>query len=122
MQRGIFEFEVGGVARGFKFGTYALGITEREEGRPVSEILAHLEFNSTPLPILTLLNIFYGSAVAYVESKKQKQDFVKSDVSDWLDELGLEKVYEMLMSGLNQYVPKNSKSPAQIGEIEKNTL
>lgn len=122
MQKGITEFEVSGVKRGFKFGTYALGITEKEEERPVSEILRQLEPKGVSLSILTLLNIFYGAAVAYSESKKQTQDFVKSDVSDWLDELGLEKVYEMLTNGMQQYVPKNLQSPAEIGENQRATV
>lgn len=113
--KGIFKIDE---TKGFKFGTYAFAIACEQDKCTLSEILKRIGIpyevdgikKSDPVNIMSLLNIFYGAAVHYAHSQKHKVDFQPSDVSDWLDELGIEKVNEILLQGLNQYVPKNSNS------------
>jgi hypothetical protein len=108
MKKGVFEFEVSGQKRGFKFGTLALGITEREEQTTLDQVFIRAGFNGDSPSVMTLLNLFYGAAVQYSEDKGEKVDFKKSNVSDWLDELGFEKVHSILADGMTPYVPKKN--------------
>ena len=130
MRKGIIEFKVGDVDRGFKFGTYAFAIASKEEGCSLSELFKRIgipyevtledkttETRRDEVNIMTLLNVFYGAAVQYAEQQtKTKPNFTVADVSDWIDELGLAKTQEILMEGLGQYQPKNSTSLAETGE------
>lgn len=127
--KGIFEFEVNGVKRGFKFGTYGVSISCEKEDCAVDEL-----FKRCGMPYLTkdkdgkdivkadkpklksLLNLIYGAAVHYAEDCDIPTNFKVSEVSNWLDEIGEDKVRPMLSSALAQYVPKNSTSPAEKGE------
>jgi hypothetical protein len=123
--KGIFEFEIEGKKRGFKFGTYAMAVACEYDKCVLSDILKRIgvpylvdgEKKKDKVNIMSLLHIFYGAAVHYAEHKKQPVDFSTSDISDWVDELGLEKVNAFLNDGLNQYSPKNSTSLAEKGEI-----
>ena len=111
--KGIFEFEVNGIKRGFKFGTYALAIAQERDGCELSTLFQRIGYGKMEgrnVNVMSLLNIFYGAAVHYAESKRQEIDFSASDVSDWLDEMGLEKTNNMLASGLETFTPKNSNS------------
>jgi hypothetical protein len=121
--KGIFEFEIGEpkVKRGFKFGTYAFAIACEKDDCPLNVLLQRIgvgadEVSINKVNVMTLLRVFYGAAVHYAEHVKQPADFSQSDVSDWVDELGLERINEILTNGLSQYVPKNSNSPTETGE------
>jgi hypothetical protein len=130
--KGIFEFEVGEPKekRGFKFGTYAFKVACEKDGSILSDLLKKIgipyqkgvDSEGKPLMVrdgvnlTSLLNVFYGAAVHFTESKKQEANFELVDVSDWIDELGYDRVNEMLGEGLTQYAPKNSKSLAETGE------
>lgn len=119
--KGIFKIDE---TKGFKFGTYAFAVACEQDKCTLSEILKRIGIpyeqdgvkKVDPVNIMSLLHIFYGAAVHYAQSQKRKIDFQPSDVSDWLDELGLEKVNQILSEGLNQYVPKNSNSLAETRE------
>lgn len=112
--KGVFEFEVDGKKRGFKFGTYAFAVACEKEGCSINELQKRI--GDSNLNIMVLLHLFYGAAVHYAAHKKIEVDFTTSEVSDWLDELGYGKVTEILNSGLNVYQPKNSTSPQEKGE------
>jgi hypothetical protein len=114
MQKGIFEFEVGGVKRGFKFGMYAFGVAQEKENTTLDQLFVRCGFGNDPtrVNILSLVNLFYGAAVHYCHSKNKEVDFTATDVSDWIDELGFDETQRMMREGLTQHVPKNSKSPA----------
>src|SRR5690606_14647306 len=60
-----------------------------------------------------ILHLVYGAAVHYAEDGDLPTGFKVSDVSNWMDELGIESVRPMLMTGLTQYVPKNFKAPEE---------
>jgi hypothetical protein len=124
--KGIFKIDE---TKGFKFGTYAFAVACEQDKCTVSEILKRIGIpyeivdgdgnrvrKVDPVNIMSLLHVFYGAAVSYAQSQKHKADFQTSDVSDWMDELGLEKVDEILAEGLNQYAPKNSYSLAETRE------
>ncbi len=115
--QGIFEFEVGEPKKkiGFKFGTMALAVAEKEEGRSLKSILNSLSVGD--VNAMLMLNILYGAAVQYADSKKTEKNFTVSDVSDWCEEIGFDKLNIAIAAGLKQYVPKNSESPAKTGEM-----
>jgi hypothetical protein len=132
--KGIFEFEVEGVKRGFKFGTYALSIACEKEDCSVDVLYKRCGIPYTvkkrgkdgkeeevvkadPAKLKSLLHLFYGAAVHYAEDFDLPNDFKPSTVSNWLDEIGLDKLNSMIVQGLTQYSPKNSKSLAETGEM-----
>src|SRR5688572_1402738 len=111
MEKSIFELQIGGKTRGFKFGTYSMSITCQKENCTLGELILKLD-DAQPL---TVLHVIYGAAVAFAKSKKQTVDFDESDVSDWLDELGFETGMKLLRAGLEVYEPKNSSPPGEPG-------
>lgn len=113
--RGIFEFKIGDRDRGFKFGTYAFAIACEKDKCSMTELFDRCGVTGKKIQLMSLLRLFYGAAVHFALHKKTDVDFSESDVSDWLDDLGLEKVQEMMQSGLQTYEPKNSKSPQETG-------
>lgn len=122
--KGIFEFEVNGEKRGFKFGTYALSVAcEKDDcaadvllkrcGIPYTVVKDGKDIIKMEQPKLkSLLHLFYGAAMHYAEDNNLSIDFKPSTVSNWLDQIGLEKLNDMMVQGLTQYSPKNSNSPA----------
>jgi hypothetical protein len=120
MQKGIFEFEVGEpkVKRGFKFGTFAFAVACKEDGTPLSELLKKIGVGveNPTVDIMALLNVFYGAAVQYAKEKRQPLDFHPVDISNWMDELGVDEVTRILTNGLTQYSPKNSETLAETRE------
>lgn len=118
--KGIFEFETGEPkqVRGFKFGTYAFAVACEKDNCAMDVLLKRIGVGQTApkVNVMSLLRVFYGAAVHYAEHKKTQIDFNQSDVSDWLDEIGLEKVNEILSDGLQQYTPKNSNSTRETVE------
>lgn len=129
LMKGIFEYDVDGVKRGFKFGTYGISIACEKEDCTVDVLykrcgIPYLEKDSDGNPVVkydqpklkALLHLMYGAAAHYAEDNNLPVNFKVSNVSDWLDILGEEKIKPMLDHGLSQYVPKNSTSPAETGE------
>jgi len=117
--KGIFEFEVNGETRGLKFSTYALAVAcEACDNCTVDELFEKIGVSGNQrVSPMSLSKFFYGAAVAYAESKNLKVDFKVSHVSDWMDEIGVAQVNKVLIDGLKQYVPKNSNSLSEKGEI-----
>lgn len=127
--QGIFEYDVEGVKRGFKFGTYGISIACEKEDCAVDVLYRRCgmpyvikntdgkeEIKADTPKLKSLLHLIYGAAVHYAEDNNLPIDFKVSHVSDWLDLIGEEKVKQMLSAGLLQYVPKNLKSLAETGE------
>jgi len=114
-QKSIFEIEIGGVMRGFKFGTYSMSIACQKENCTLGELVTKISGDVQPL---TVLHVIYGGAVAYNKSKKLPTDFDESDVSDWLDVLGFDTAMNLLRAGLEIYEPKNWQAPVT-GQKEK---
>lgn len=127
--QGIFEYEVDGVKRGFKFGTYGISVACEKEGCTVDELyrkcgIPYVSKDKNGQPVVkaekpnlkSLLHLVYGAAVHYAEDNDLPTDFKVSHVSNWLDEIGEDGVRQMFEYGLKQYVPKNSTSPTEMGE------
>ena len=116
--KGIFEFEVDGKKVGFKFGTYALSEACEKENCSVDVLLRRCGIpymvdgkpKADKPKLKALLHLFWGAAIHYAEDNDQPTDFKPSTVSNWLDELGMEKINEMLVGGLTTYSPKNLNS------------
>lgn len=107
-QKSIFEIQIGGTKRGFKFGTLSMGIACQKENCTLGELITKIEGECQPM---TVIHIIYGGAVSYAKSKKLPVDFDESDVSDWIDQLGFEISMKLLKAGLEVYEPKNSPAP-----------
>lgn len=124
--KGIFEFEVSGQKRGFKFGTYAFSVACEKEGDVDLNTLfkrcgfpykdAKGETRADKGKIKSLLHLFYGAAVHYAEDNDKPVDFKVSTVSNWMDELGEARLMEMINESFFQYLPKNSESLAETRE------
>lgn len=111
---GIQEVEIKGTKRGFKFGPLAVAIAEKEDGCKAGELFRKIEQNEQ----LAVISLFYGSAVEYCKVKSIKQDFTISDVAEWLEEIGADKLSEIFIEGMKAYtekVSKNLKAPVQTG-------
>jgi hypothetical protein len=118
--RGIFEFKIGEVERGFKFGTYAVSVACEKENCTVDELFRRIGVGAKSkeqirVNPMTLLSFFYGAAVHYAESKRKEIDFKVVDVSDWLDEIGAEQTQKILLEGVSVYLPKNFQPPQTEG-------
>lgn len=104
--KGIAEIEVNGVKRGLKFGTLASGYFCEQEGVSLKGMAERME-NPTPL---TFIRCIYGAARAYNESKGMPVDFTPAHVSDWIDDIGIEKVSDIIFSAMQVYEDKAEKN------------
>lgn len=123
--KGIFEFEIGGQKRGFKFGTYAFSVACEKEG----DIDLNTLFKRCGFPykagkdkdgkdimqadkakMKTILHLFFGAASHYAEDNDLTIDFKVSTVSNWMDELGETRLMEMIHEAFFQHIPKNLNS------------
>lgn len=101
---GNVEFEIDGKKRGFRFGTYAIKTITKTTGiKDIHEIFKRIEKEDIEI----LLAFFYACAVHYSHHKQEKEDYNEANVSDWIDELGLEKIKEFTLQLLESYQAKN---------------
>lgn len=101
----IFEFD----GFGFKFGLYASALTEKEAGLPISKVIDGIGKGE----ILPILQYFYGAAVSYNASKGLDKVSI-SEVSDFIEKIGLDKALTVLTDSLQ--LPKNSEAPKETGQ------
>lgn len=109
--KGIFEREIGDRKVGFKFGTYAAGVSEQESGESIFQIFRKIE--SKESIVMSLLYYFYGGAVAYCKKYNLEKPSI-DEVADWLEELGLDVCMQIFNESLLQ--PKNVKAPEKTGQ------
>ena len=117
----MIEIEVNGRTRGFVFGTYTLKIIREETGiETVEELWSRLfpgHEKGTSIEYLDFINKFYYScAKHYAKSKKQDVDFTDADVSDWLDEMGKDKCFEIFNQLVKTFTEKNMTAPEKLGQ------
>lgn len=117
--KGTTEIEVLGVKHGLKFGMLASGYFCEEEGITLKQMFQRL---TEPTP-MTFINCIFAAARSYNESKKLPVDFDVSDVSDWIDEVGVNKISEIIFECMQVYEDKQEKNaeprekkPGEIGE------
>lgn len=101
---GIIEFEISGKKRGLKFGQYALLLASRKDECSLSQFFTRVLVDKETLSFIHLL---YGAAVSWCESKNKKIDFTVEDISEWINELGVERMTEYINEGLKAPEVKN---------------
>lgn len=104
--KGIAEIEVSGVKQGLKFGMLASGYFCQVEGITLKGMTEQLK-NPTPL---TFVNCVFGAAKSFNESKGLPVDFTVSQVADWIDEIGIEKISEIIFGAMQVYEDKQEKN------------
>lgn len=126
MDIGNIEFKIGDVQRGFRFGTWAMKVIADESGvkdikQTFKDIQGIADDGSRKAPDLnTMLIFYYACAVNYTLHVKQKVDFDMYEVSEWVSELGFERINDMTLELFDMYMPKKINPPKPTGEmIEK---
>jgi hypothetical protein len=105
--KGIFEFDLSnGEKKYFKFGTLASELFCEEEG--ITSFTQMQERLTNPGP-KTAINCALSTAKAYKMSKGQEVDFTRSDVSDWLDEIGMENFFAKIYASMAVYKDKSEE-------------
>lgn len=104
----IYEFE----GFGFKFGMYALAVTEKLAGTNLSGLIKRM---GTEGEVTTaILQYFYGAAVSYEKWKKTGRELELSDVADMIETIGDEESVRIFNESFA--VPKNSEAPMETGQ------
>lgn len=121
---GNVEFEIEGKKRGFRLGTYAISVAQNKYGASsIEELFRKMGIGSANGVGDThaVLCLFYGAAVHYYEHKfgDHEKDFVIADVSDWMDEIGIERTTEIFSELLRVYQSKNYRPPVNPGDLKK---
>jgi hypothetical protein len=102
------EFEIGGKKRGWRFGPYSLKFISKTTGvSNMKELFKRLAEEDIEM----MLAFYYACAVTYSHHKGEKEDYNEVDVSEWVEEIGFDKVNEYTQILLKQYVPKNLNPP-----------
>lgn len=94
--KGIIERDILGKSRGFKFGTYQMGLLSELQGTALSD-LENVDADKNNFK--TLINYLYSAAVSYCKSNKIQIDFTNVDVADWIDEIGLDEAGKIVSDG-----------------------
>ncbi len=68
--------------------------------------------------LVTINNFFYAAAINYTEGKGLPVDFTAQDVSDWLDENGLDKTMQMMKEAIQTPEIKNQAAPSETGQSD----
>jgi hypothetical protein len=114
----MIEFEIDGRKRGFNFGTYTFKLINKIAGKEltIEQVFEGLEENKkengpTILEKIDFRRMFLQAcAQHYCLSTRQEIDFTEVDISDWMDELGAEKVNEQMTELLRFYIDKALKN------------
>lgn len=109
---GVFKEKIGDKEVCFHFGTLAGVYTEEETGISIFEIAQEMQKKKTASKLL--LAYFYGAAKAYNEIHGIEEPVTKAQVSVWLDELGITRVFSIYTASFQQ--PKNGKAPKETGQ------
>lgn len=124
----VFEVEIEGVKRGFRFNMLAIGKACRIEQCDINElfnrVIGEYEYDALGNRIAvirhpdveSMINFFHAAAINYHEGKSQEVNFTVQDVSDWLDHLGLERTSKMMAEALKTAKSKNQEAPIESGQ------
>lgn len=116
--KGIFEIQVNGQQVGFKFGMYASGIAERENGCSIYEIFRKISEGKEVTNCL--LHYFYGGYVSYCASHKTEACSL-SDFSDLLEQIEPNELMRIYNESLESPKSKNETAPNQSGHSQLKT-
>jgi hypothetical protein len=122
----MVEVEVNGSVRGFRFGTNTLRIIRKATGiEAIEDVfggLANKDGRRSQIDHIMFMNDFlWCCAQDYARSKKESMDFDMQDVSDWIDNIGLEKTKDLIVELVKSYSPKNQPAP-ETGQIQSPEL
>lgn len=104
----IYEYD----GFGFKFGMYATSVTEKISGTSISGLIKRM--NEEGELTTSLLQYFYGGAVAYDKHKKIERTLELSDIADFLETIGDAESARIFNESLG--VPKNLEAPKETGQ------
>lgn len=116
MIRNTVEFEIDGKKIGFRTGNMSLAVAIKESGCvSVDELIIRLQLKD----LLAANAFFYGCAYQYFQWKGLPIDFNMTHVSEWIEDLGLEKVEGLTDKLLESYKEKkNPEQPMKSEEIQ----
>lgn len=109
--KALYEFEVKDKKIGFKFNMYASSVTEEVSGVGISELLQVKDGRTVQM----LLYYFWGGYVSWCSITGNKQ-MDMSTFSDYLEELGLDKLLNIYSESLGVY-SKNGEAPKEKGQV-----
>lgn len=104
--KGLFEIEVNGKKRGFKFGMGAFAQLSRIEKISIDAV-TKLIISGDLQAQLTLL---YAAAVQYAKLNKQ-QEPTQEQVNDWVDHVGIDKFIEAINNAFK--TSPNAEAPKE---------
>ena len=116
----MIEIEVNGEKKGFVFGTNTFriirGVTGIQSMEDVMTGLGNIDKKRSQLEHVEFINDFLWScAQDYARKMKLSMEFTTADVSDWMDEIGLQETMNIVAELIKSYHEKNLKAPRTAG-------
>jgi hypothetical protein len=109
--KGLVEIELSTGKRTLRFGTLAFNIFCKLEGIKLKELDERIKNPEA----FTQVNFIYSAALAQCRLQKIEPDFSENEVACWLDEVGEDKIAEMVEQSFHGYESKNVQTPATPG-------
>jgi len=107
---GEFKVKIGEKEVGFRFGMLASSYTEQKAQKPIFKVFQEI---ATGRGSLAVLQYFYGGAVAYNEFNDIEEKVTLAQVSEWIEEMGLEEAMRIYSESIKTHLPKNGKAPKE---------
>jgi len=107
---GIFKVQLENREVRFQFGTLAGVYTEEKSGISIFELFNLINGKSAG-STRHMLNYFWGAAMAYNEINGIDEKITPADVSQWIDEMGITKTFQIYIDSVKMPVIKNGKAP-----------
>lgn len=108
--RGIFKVQLEQQEIGFQFGTLASAYTEEKTGISIFELFDAINTKGK-YSTKYMLSYFWGGAMAYREINGIDGELKLSDVSQWIDEMGITKTFQIYIDSVKMPVIKNGMAP-----------
>jgi hypothetical protein len=111
------EFEIDGITRGFKFGTYTFKIINKlADTKTVDEVFKKLsegeeDFAST---------FYFACARHWAMFNKNEVDFEEVHVAEWVEELGADRMKTITKELIDVFIAKNLQAPETTGLPQSN--
>lgn len=102
--KGIISKEVGGQVRHFHFGTQMF-IDLEDKGISLSSFKEKMQEKM----FSTTSEILYQAAVSYCKINRKDVDFEMTDVTVWIDEIGITESIQMITDGM-KVLEKNASA------------
>lgn len=108
-ERNTTTFEIEGVERGFKFGTYTFKIIQKDLGgeNDPDKVLKGL----TDGDLGAVAMFYHACAIHWHKYNKKPIDFEEVHVMEWIEDLGHERMSEISKVMLESFQIKNQAAP-----------